>query len=138
MWLLKRRGYWYRPEAAGYTANISEAGRFTDEEAASHCTAEGVTKHQAPIITDIKIPAQPWKAMNVAPTEDDGDQALVYWSYVYPGDTAVTGGYITATWTGEEWEADDNDTAPDTMKCWCPISILPTPPETLTGAPLPC
>lgn len=30
---LKKRGYWYRPKACGYTDRESEAGRFTIEEA---------------------------------------------------------------------------------------------------------
>lgn len=30
---LKKRGYWYRPNAAGYTDRVSEAGRYTQAEA---------------------------------------------------------------------------------------------------------
>jgi len=31
---LVKRGYWWRPEGKGYTANEDEAGRYTREEAA--------------------------------------------------------------------------------------------------------
>lgn len=33
---LKKRGYWYRPNARGYTACECEAGRYTLEEAKKH------------------------------------------------------------------------------------------------------
>lgn len=33
---LKKRGYWYRPDACGYTTKESEAGRYTNKEAKNH------------------------------------------------------------------------------------------------------
>lgn len=33
---LKKRGYWYRPNARGYTSREDEAGRYTNEEAKKH------------------------------------------------------------------------------------------------------
>lgn len=32
-WLIRKRGYFYRPDRKGYTANVHEAGRYTREEA---------------------------------------------------------------------------------------------------------
>lgn len=32
-YLIKKRGYWYRPNAQGYTGSKSDAGRFTLDEA---------------------------------------------------------------------------------------------------------
>lgn len=36
LFLLMKRGYYYRPNAAGYTDQIREAGRYTAEEANIH------------------------------------------------------------------------------------------------------
>ena len=33
---LKKRGFWYRPNACGYTSRENEAGRYTIEEAQEH------------------------------------------------------------------------------------------------------
>lgn len=43
---LKKRGLWYRPNAAGYTANILDAGRFDQADALKRAgVVEGVTAH---------------------------------------------------------------------------------------------
>ena len=46
-YVLKKRGYFYRPNAAGYTDRFYEAGRFTLAEAVRHEYPydEPVTKH---------------------------------------------------------------------------------------------
>ena len=46
-WVLMKRGYFYRPKAAGYTSNICEAGRWTEGEAREHVYPfdEPVTMH---------------------------------------------------------------------------------------------
>jgi hypothetical protein len=44
IWFIRKGGYFYRPNAAGYTESISEAGHYTYEEALAHVTkARGVT-----------------------------------------------------------------------------------------------
>jgi hypothetical protein len=55
---LKKRGLWYRPGAAGYTANPDEAGRYTLEEAKRHedLRDEPVTIHEFPV-EDFESPA---------------------------------------------------------------------------------
>ncbi len=35
-WLIRKRGYFYRSNAQGYTQCLSEAGRYTLEEAKKH------------------------------------------------------------------------------------------------------
>lgn len=32
-WLIRKRGYYYRPNRAGYTDSVVEAGRYTEAEA---------------------------------------------------------------------------------------------------------
>jgi len=46
-YVLRKRGYFYRPNAAGYTNKIEEAGRFTFTEASQreYPYDEPVTKH---------------------------------------------------------------------------------------------
>lgn len=59
-WVLRKRGYFYRPNAQGYTASIHEAGRYTEAEAKAHA-AEGVsppvTAHPASEFIKDAIPA---------------------------------------------------------------------------------
>jgi hypothetical protein len=45
--VLRKRGYFYRPGWAGYTASIGEAGRYERGAAQRHAaTTEGVTVHE--------------------------------------------------------------------------------------------
>lgn len=45
--VIRRRGYFYRPEWKGYTASIHEAGRYDRAEAQRHASnTEGVTVHE--------------------------------------------------------------------------------------------
>lgn len=54
LWLVKKRGLYYRPHSAGYTGNIAEAGRYSTEEARRHeykrpwASPEWVTIEPAP------------------------------------------------------------------------------------------
>lgn len=44
IWYIRKGGYFYRPNATGYTESIAEAGRYTYEEALAHTTkARGVS-----------------------------------------------------------------------------------------------
>lgn len=52
VYLLKRNGLWYRPDACGYTSIISCAGRYTKDEAEDHCRASGVTAHSVSSLVD--------------------------------------------------------------------------------------
>lgn len=45
--VIRKRGYFYRPEWSGYTASIYEAGRYDEAVAKRHAaTTEGVTVHE--------------------------------------------------------------------------------------------
>lgn len=50
VYLLMKRGLYYRPKAAGYTASREEAGGFTEQEARNECssTSGEVTMHLLP------------------------------------------------------------------------------------------
>lgn len=39
-WVIRKRGYFYRPDRAGYTGNIYEAGRYTEQEARAEASIE--------------------------------------------------------------------------------------------------
>ena len=44
-YVLRRKGYFFRPDAQGYTGNLAEAGRWTKDDAVKYLVAEGVTLH---------------------------------------------------------------------------------------------
>jgi hypothetical protein len=45
--MLRKRGLFYRPEWAGYTADVNEAGRYQCDVANRHAAkVEGVTVHE--------------------------------------------------------------------------------------------
>jgi hypothetical protein len=48
-WVIRKRGYFYRPNRAGYTSNINEAGRYTQAEATAEERVEPmlITAHLA-------------------------------------------------------------------------------------------
>jgi hypothetical protein len=39
-WLIRKRGFYYRPNRAGYTSSIAEAGRYTEAEAKAEAAIE--------------------------------------------------------------------------------------------------
>jgi hypothetical protein len=39
-WLIRKRGYYYRPDRAGYTSSVDEAGRYTEAEAKAEAAIE--------------------------------------------------------------------------------------------------
>jgi len=44
--IIRKRGYFYRPDWCGYTASIHEAGRYPRQEAEDHATtSDEVTVH---------------------------------------------------------------------------------------------
>lgn len=51
LFVLKKRGLYYRPNAAGYTDRVSEAWIISEEEADRHTYPhdDPVTKHRAPV-----------------------------------------------------------------------------------------
>lgn len=47
-WVIRKNGYFYRPNAHGYTSSIYEAGRFAESDLRSYVEeAAGVTAHRA-------------------------------------------------------------------------------------------
>ena len=75
-WVVRKNGYFYRPNSRGYTASILEAGRYTREEAEAHAAASSgeVTAHPAsdfpapaPAPSEwVMVPRQPTEAMITA------------------------------------------------------------------------
>lgn len=43
LYLIKRHGLWFRPEANGYTSNLSEAGVFGTDDARDYLCVEGLS-----------------------------------------------------------------------------------------------
>ena len=41
VYLIRKNGYYYRPNARGYTSYVAEAGRYTEREAWSHSHPNG-------------------------------------------------------------------------------------------------
>lgn len=39
-WVIRKRGYFYRPKRSGYTEDINEAGRYTEQEARAEAANE--------------------------------------------------------------------------------------------------
>lgn len=48
-WLIRKRGYYYRPNRAGYTASIAEAGRYTEAEAKAEAAIEPAIMQAIPL-----------------------------------------------------------------------------------------
>ena len=42
-YLLRRHGGWFRPNAAGYTRDVAEAGIYTDQDARGYIDVEGLS-----------------------------------------------------------------------------------------------
>jgi hypothetical protein len=48
-WLIRKRGYYYRPNRAGYTASVAEAGRYTEAEAKAEAAIEPAIMQAIPL-----------------------------------------------------------------------------------------
>ncbi len=71
IWSNEHRG-WYRPKAAGYTLQISKAGRFTREEAVSRSRVRDQFHGEPP--PEIPVPeADAIAACRLTPTETRAD-----------------------------------------------------------------
>jgi hypothetical protein len=48
-WVIRKRGMFYRPNRAGYTSRITEAGRYTEAEARAEARVEpeSISAHPA-------------------------------------------------------------------------------------------
>lgn len=48
-WLIRKGGYFYRPERAGYTSDVIEAGLYTENEARNEARIEphNISAHHA-------------------------------------------------------------------------------------------
>jgi hypothetical protein len=56
--VIRKNGYFYRPEWCGYTASIEEAGRYDQAVAERHAAnTEGVTVHQISEFSEALAPA---------------------------------------------------------------------------------
>ena len=55
-WLIRKSGYFYRPNRAGYTAHVERAGRYTEAEAKAEARVEPekISAHHVS-----EFPAQP-------------------------------------------------------------------------------
>lgn len=79
-WVVKKRGYYYRPNAAGYTGHASEAWRIPHEEAKKHEYPydEPVTIHPAPPLDYVNsLDAMHEAEKTLDPLGKDG--AYEYW-----------------------------------------------------------
>jgi hypothetical protein len=48
-WLIRKRGYYYRPDRAGYTSSIAEAGRYSEAEAKAEAEIEPAIMQAIPL-----------------------------------------------------------------------------------------
>lgn len=53
-WLIRKRGYYYRPDRAGYTASVFEAGRYTEAEAKAEAAIEPSIMQAIPFAQALK------------------------------------------------------------------------------------
>jgi hypothetical protein len=58
-WLIRKRGYYYRPDRAGYTASIAEAGRYTEAEAKAEAAIEPAIMQAVPLAQALNATAEP-------------------------------------------------------------------------------
>lgn len=56
-WVIRKRGYFYRPNRSGYTANIHEAGLYTEQEAKAEARIEPRCMSAHPASDFLKKPA---------------------------------------------------------------------------------
>lgn len=54
-YLIKKRGYWYRENAQGYTSQLWDAGLFTKEEARKHITPRSRASDQVTMVHIKKV-----------------------------------------------------------------------------------
>lgn len=81
-WVVKKRGYYYRPNAGGYTDRASEAWRIPHEEAKKHeyLHDEPVTIHPAPPLDYVNS----LDAMALAEATLTGDRRADYYCRYLP------------------------------------------------------
>ncbi len=48
-WLIRKRGFYYRPNRAGYTSSAAEAGRYTEAEAKAEAAIEPAIMQAIPL-----------------------------------------------------------------------------------------
>lgn len=66
LFLIRKGGYYYRPNAQGYTASVHEAGRYPEAEAVAHmmaCDPGEITIFRAPVVAASKDVASDIRAM---------------------------------------------------------------------------
>ena len=67
LFLIRKGGYYYRPNAQGYTASVHEAGRYPEAEAVAHMMASDpgeITIFPAPVVAASKDVASDIRAMS--------------------------------------------------------------------------
>lgn len=109
VYLIRKGGAYYRPNAAGYTYNTDEAGRYTLAEAIRHSHPNGPNGPRDGIDYMLVSP-------NTRPAVDDGEVGKLLMIAVEDHDTHFGRSNVPAHWTNQARAALSDHAGVDQMK----------------------